>query len=226
MGAQVGKLTPDKPNPLEFYGGYQVYSDSGVDLTLLRENLRRSIEVRLANKRRAAELANAFRAAGPLYPGLPEVSPPLDDEALFRCIARVPGNFVVVGAVAMVIHGSAYITFDLDLCCEWSDENLQAIRIALSPYVPMIRDEASPQRSPELRLRTAAGDVDLLREIPGVGGYEQVLGHSEEHTIYDEQIRVLSLDALIAAKKAADRRKDWLHLLELDELKKLRDAAP
>ncbi len=38
---------------IEFYGGYQVYSDSGVDLTLLRENLKRTIEERLADNARA-----------------------------------------------------------------------------------------------------------------------------------------------------------------------------
>ena len=29
---------------MQFYGNYQVYSDSGVDLTLLRENLKRSAD--------------------------------------------------------------------------------------------------------------------------------------------------------------------------------------
>ncbi len=36
----------DKPKGIEFYGGYEVYSESGVDLTLLRNNLRRSLEQR------------------------------------------------------------------------------------------------------------------------------------------------------------------------------------
>jgi hypothetical protein len=37
-------------------------------------------------------------------------------------------------------------------------------------------------------------------------------------------VRVLSLDGLIAAKNAARPAKDRSHLLELEELKKLRDA--
>ena len=36
----------DKTKGIEFYGGYEVYSESGIDLTLLRENLRKSLEER------------------------------------------------------------------------------------------------------------------------------------------------------------------------------------
>jgi hypothetical protein len=32
---------------IEFYGGYQVYSESGIDLTLLRENLKHTPTERL-----------------------------------------------------------------------------------------------------------------------------------------------------------------------------------
>ncbi len=47
---------------IEFYGGYQVYSESGVDLTLLPENLRRSLEQRWENNCRGVALARAVTA--------------------------------------------------------------------------------------------------------------------------------------------------------------------
>jgi hypothetical protein len=37
-------------------------------------------------------------------------------------------------------------------------------------------------------------------------------------------VQVLSLEALIKSKKAAARKKDQNHILELEELKKMRDA--
>ena len=58
--------TPDetKANPgIEFYGGYQVYSESGVDLTMLRRNLERTVEERWENNRRALAFGNALRDA-------------------------------------------------------------------------------------------------------------------------------------------------------------------
>jgi hypothetical protein len=49
---------------LEFYGGYQVQSESGVDLTLLKENLRLTPTERWQKNFRALELVEAFREAG------------------------------------------------------------------------------------------------------------------------------------------------------------------
>ena len=72
---------------------------------------------------------------------------------------------------------------------------------------------------------TDYGDVDLVGQVPGVGGYDQVLAQSEERRLLGLTIRVLSLDALIAAKRARGRRHDHLHLLELEELEKLRDTG-
>src|SRR6516162_494759 len=49
---------PTSPAPVQFYGGYQVYSESGVDLTLLRENLKRSIDKRWEHHYRALHVVD------------------------------------------------------------------------------------------------------------------------------------------------------------------------
>ena len=50
--------------------------------------------------------------------------------------------------------------------------------------------------------------MDCLGEVAGLGAYEQVLQHSiTRQTSYGE-FRILTLDALIAAKEAAGREKD------------------
>src|SRR5947208_3463039 len=45
-----------RPAPIQFYGGYQVYSESGIDLTLLRENLKKTVTERLEKNQRGLEL--------------------------------------------------------------------------------------------------------------------------------------------------------------------------
>jgi hypothetical protein len=55
---------PSKPLGIEFYGGYPVYSDTGVDLTLLRERLKLTVTERWERNFRALELVEAFREAG------------------------------------------------------------------------------------------------------------------------------------------------------------------
>jgi len=49
---------------IEFYGGYQVYSESGVDLTLLQHNLKLTVTQRWEQHARALKMMEAFQEAG------------------------------------------------------------------------------------------------------------------------------------------------------------------
>jgi hypothetical protein len=227
------------PQGIEFYGGYQVYSESGVDLTLLRENLRRSVEERLAYNRSALALVEAIQAARQTKENKLTKEPEgalLDASALLHLLHTHKVEFVVIGGLAMIAHGSAHITRDLDVCYRRSPENLAALAAALSEAAPYLRgappglpfrlDVPTVQAGLNFTLVTTHGDLDLLGEVSGVGSFDQVLAESVELTMFGLSVRFLSLDGLIAAKKAAGRGKDRQHLLELEELKKLRDATP
>src|SRR5687767_10003099 len=52
-----------RPGGIEFYGGYQVYSESGIDLTLLREQLKWPIEVRYAGNANMLAFTEELRRA-------------------------------------------------------------------------------------------------------------------------------------------------------------------
>jgi hypothetical protein len=229
-------------NAMKFYGDYQVYSESGVDLTLLRENLKRTFEERLAQNGRAVHLAEALRKSGLPSTGKgpeirgKELMADFDPAALLRHLAGGQVEFVLIGGLAMIAQGSASTTKDLDICYSRSPKNMAALATTLAPLHPYLRgappglpfhfDAATIQAGLNFTLTTDLGDIDFLGEVSGVGGYEQALAQSQERNVFGLAIRVLSLEGLIAAKKAAGRVKDRLHLLELEELKKLRDAQP
>ena len=159
----------------------------------------------------------------------------LDVKELLNRLASHHVEFVLIGGQAMRVHGSAHITQDVDVCYERSTKNLSALALALAPLHPALRGAPAglPFRLDLLTLKaglnftlvTDAGDTDLLGEVSGLGGFDGVFAQSEERVLYGLSIRVLSLEGLIAAKKAAGRAKDQGHLLELEELKKLRDAS-
>src|SRR6266540_3385629 len=94
---------------IKFYGDYEVYSESGVDLTLLRENLRRSLEERWEYNLRAVELARAFEEAGRMSRALPPQrggpSDNFDSTAPLRRLLDNRVAFVVVGGLAMTTQG-------------------------------------------------------------------------------------------------------------------------
>lgn len=224
---------------IEFYGGYQVYSESGVDLTLLRENLKRTIDERLAQNaqglRTMAALQESVQAQYPRLKDRLRIVM-LDPSPLLGQLVHNRVEFVVIGGLAMIAHGITYITKDLDICYSRAETNITAIAAAFAPLRPYLRgvppglpfqfDAPTIRAGLNFTLTTTLGDVDLLGEVSGVGRYEQALVLSEEKVMGGQRVRVLSIDGLIAAKKAAGRTKDKLHLLELEELRKLRDAQP
>lgn len=228
-----------KPKGIEFYGGYEVYSESGVDLTLLRGNLRRSIEERWTKIRRAAESGLALWQSNP-YRHL--LNSPLnrngimtDVGAFVKLLVGHQVHFVLIGGQAMVAHGSAHITYDTDICYQRTPANLAALVAAFAPIHPYLRgvppglpfrfDVPTLAAGLNFTLDTDHGEIDILGEVSGVGNYDQVLAHSVERTVFGLSVRILSVEGLIAAKKAAGRNKDHAHLLELIELKKILDAA-
>jgi hypothetical protein len=162
------------------------------------------------------------------------VSP--DYRAIFAALVRHDVDFVVIGAVALVLHGSARVTRDLDLCYSRTRVNLERLAKALSPLEPTLRgaprtlpftlDLPTLQAGLNFTLESTAGDLDLMGEVTGIGSYAAVRRLAVAMTVYDREVLVLSLDGLERAKRAAGRLKDLADLAEIREIRRLgrRDA--
>ena len=154
---------------------------------------------------------------------------------LILCLANNQVEFVIIGGVAATIHGSAYVTYDLDICYRRDGENLTRLVKALAPYHPALRgvpdavpffwDAITLRRGLNFTLKTDLGDIDLLGEVAGLGDFEQVSASSISVALFGVACAVLSLEALIEAKRAADRPKDHLILPELEALREANDDA-
>lgn len=223
-----------KPKGIEFYGGYEVYSESGVDLTLLRENLRKSLEERWEDACRGSIIFEAFSQNALPYSTRKEGRRMFDAPAIVRSLTEHHVEFVIIGGLAMIARGSDHLTKDLDICYNRTPDNLAALVAALASLHPYLRgappglpfkvDVPTLQSGLNFTFITDCGPLDLLGEVSGVGDYSQALAQSTEELMFGMKVRVLSIDGLIAAKKAAGRNKDHGHLLELIELKKMSDA--
>lgn len=145
-----------------------------------------------------------------------------------RALAEKEVVFVVVGGIAIRGHGSSYLTQDLDICYFRKRDNLKKIAQALAPFtprprgfpakLPFIWDEQTLQNGATFTLETTIGDIDLLAEVSGVGTFEEVFKESVIINLYGHDVRVLSIEGLIKAKRAAGRTKDLLVLPELEAL--------
>ena len=131
--------------------------------------------------------------------------------------------------MAAVLHGANYSTVDLDVCYATTEANRRRLVSALRPLDPYPRDmepglpftwdERTLRDTPFLTLTTTAGPLDLIPDVPGVGAYPAVRERSDPVEVGGGAVRVLSLDALIDAKRAMDRPKDRALLVELEALR-------
>lgn len=139
------------------------------------------------------------------------------------CDAEI--DFVVVGGFAAMLHGSALLTRDLDICTVLTDANISKLRETFRDLSPTHRftsqrlsfldnpDPGVPLKN--LYLQTSWGPVDILGSITGVGDFEQVRAGSVEVELFERKCRIISVEALIRAKEALGREKDLLAVKEL-----------
>jgi predicted nucleotidyltransferase len=138
-------------------------------------------------------------------------------------------RFVVIGGVAATVHGSARLTNDIDICYDPAADNRESLARLLNgwnaylrevePGLPFVMDGRQLRTTPVMTLITDRGAVDIFDRVAGVGDYDKVLAASVPAVVGDTRFRVLSLDGLIAAKKAAGRPRDREHLIELEALR-------
>ncbi len=155
----------------------------------------------------------------------------MNPEPLLKDLKRGGVKFVIVGGAAMVIHGSAYLTDDLDIVYARDPDNIQKLVVAIKPFKPRLRtiaggvsfrfDERTVKNGLNFALTTTHGNIDILGEIAGLGGFASVQKHVEKVQIGNQAFDVLSLGGLIRSKKAAGRPKDLLVIPELKALEEL-----
>jgi predicted nucleotidyltransferase len=144
-------------------------------------------------------------------------------------------DFVVVGGIAAVAHGSPQFTRDLDIVFANDEANLQRLGrvlvdlnaklLGVTEDVPFVPDARTLKRVRLLTLDTDEGRLDVMVQPDGSKGYDQLRAGSIEAVVEGAAVRVAGLDDLIAMKKAAGRPKDRVHVEELQAIKRLSGSA-
>jgi hypothetical protein len=158
--------------------------------------------------------------------------PEIDVPGILEALTARGVDFVVIGGIAAVLHGSAMVTNDVDVCFATDSSNLNALGAALTDLkatlrgvdeeVPFVPDAATLRRIRILTLDTSAGPLDVQVEPDGAPPYADLRRRAERVDVGGFAVLIASLEDLIAMKLAAGRGKDLVAVEELEAIRELR----
>ena len=144
---------------------------------------------------------------------------PFQPEELARVLNNHGVDYVVVGGIAAIRHGSRRATLDLDIVPEPTRLNYERLSAALVDIDAHLRgvdahlldldprDPATLAGGADLGLATDLGILDVLQDLVAVN-YEQLRARAELAHLGVQEIRVAHVDDLIAMKLRAGRPID------------------
>ncbi len=160
-------------------------------------------------------------------------------ESLFAALNAADIRYVVVGGLAVVLHGHARLTADVDLIVDLApEESRKAMELfeslGLRPRAPVaILDFAVPEKRRRwiedkgMRVfslvdpRHPLQEVDVFVEYPM--DFEELWAGSMIVPLSESTVRVASIPHLIHLKQLADRPQDRIDIAALEEIQLRRD---
>jgi hypothetical protein len=164
-----------------------------------------------------------------------------DPEAILRVLARHDVDYIVIGGIGGVLHGSPMSTNDVDIVPSLMKTNLAMLAAALTEINARIMAEGVSGglrvdwKGKELQkwivdfrflnLETDLGRLDIIHRPGGTRGYQDLAANAESLALDDIEIRVAALEDIIRSKQAVGRDRDLEHLPTLRLLLESKSSA-
>jgi hypothetical protein len=141
-----------------------------------------------------------------------------DFRDLFSALNAAEARFLVVGAYAVIHHTDPRYTKDLDVWVEPEPGNAARVFEALATFgAPLAELTLADLCNPEMvfQIGIEPNRIDILMGLEGVSFFAAWEG-SASSTYGGEPIRILGIQDLLVAKRAAGRPQDLLDVERLE----------
>lgn len=148
-------------------------------------------------------------------------------EAILQALATHGVQFVVIGGLAAIAHGSRRVTRDIDIVVDPHNDNLERLQAALAELAAVKLVERGAEEPIELadlalvglgttlHTRAPAGRLDIVGDPAGAAPFGELAKRSLATSVAEVDVRVVGLDDLIAMKRAAGRPLDLQDIADL-----------
>ena len=129
---------------------------------------------------------------------------------MLRCLNKAGVDYIMVGGWAVNLHGYVRATIDLDIWILADRENARKVYAALGEFgAPLgeVKPEDFAQDGTIFQIGVAPCRIDVINKIDGVK-YAEASSRAIQKTIEGIPVRIISLEDLIANKRASGRTKD------------------
>jgi hypothetical protein len=153
-----------------------------------------------------------------------------DEEILrfWKALFENEVEYIMVGGYATNLHGFQRYTGDMDIWIKNSSENRSKLRKAfvgagMGDYDMLDRIQFVPGWT-DFTLNNGLR-LDILTSMKGLEDYsfDECMSVATVATIEETKIPFLHLNQLISNKKAVNRPKDQIDVIELERIKKIRE---
>lgn len=166
----------------------------------------------------------AWPPPGARHANVPDAKP-LDAEHIFAALDAHEVEYVVVGGIAVQVHGHVRMTNDVDLIPSPAPENFERLAKALTelgarvlnPGGEHLNDARMLPRATLWQLSTRHGDIDVLHDAPGAAPFPQLRERALVIALGDRTVPIAGRDDLIRMKRAAGRPVDLADIAALTE---------
>ena len=161
-------------------------------------------------------------------------------EPLFRALNATGSRYVVVGGLATVLHGYARLTADVDLIVDLAPQPARRlvealVDLGLSPRAPVdavdFADPARRERWADEKGMQVFSLVDGANPMRAVDlfvrspiDFELLWSRAQVMPLESTEVRVASLDDLIALKQLAGRPQDVDDIRQLEQIRRRREG--
>lgn len=148
-----------------------------------------------------------------------------DYKEMLQCLLEEKVRFLLVGAYAVAVYGHPRATRDIDFFVRATPENASSLIRALKRFGAPLSDVSESDFSSAgniFQIGSSPRRIDILTSISGIE-FEQAYAKRKTISIEGMDVPVISLDDLIANKRASGRTQD---LADLEKLISLQAADP